>query len=433
MKMYHYERVMTYDSVASNSINLKAFFTDVRKTYDFSLKGIGNYSLSLYEKEYVKDFSRDYNIPESFLTYLEDTVPTFDFHHFPEAFVKNQTFLETFVNQFYSSVIHLIHDNPSYKLEEIISTAFDIITSHLRVLYHMYNHYANMEQLYTITPNLVDALMVTDFPTDIEMVKSPFNEIFIMLPINHFTVDTEPNISKHVEGFYLNLQDSPDQSKYLRIMVCFKPTKKLKEQHPINHAPLFWELKLLPNMNITDSINTALEDTTMESKTVRDIDSVEVFKFMKAITNLSINTLLYIASANCSAVLRNVPKRDINKNRIRKFIERESINTSYTELGSSDKIYIRPHTSNTSDSNGEGKPLDHLILVRGHFHGFWRKHGIASFKPYQIKDWKEDEYGQPMALVLKWVEPYYRGQGELITKEHVLTTGKLEEEDNENI
>jgi hypothetical protein len=151
------------------------------------------------------------------------------------------------------------------------------------------------------------------------------------------------------------------------------------------------------------------------------------------LTNAIIQCLLYMTSVNRESVLVNMEKKTINKNRTKKYIEREETQENYHVLGSSKTNYINGGTyySKKDGTKRTGKKLGHKTIVRGHWHSFWYKNEakISEIPTFMHREEKYDDMGKKMIRCIKWVAPYSKGQGEEIVKEYKLTSGgrKLKE------
>ena len=144
---------------------------------------------------------------------------------------------------------------------------------------------------------------------------------------------------------------------------------------------------------------------------------------------MDIQTLLYITAVNRYDVFMKMTEKPIRKNRIRKFIAREKTQISHTLLGFN-TVYINGNKNdavyfNKKDGTKVTRKLNHLVKVKGHWHSFWYKDEakIDAIPEHMQREVDYDDMGKKMVKCIKWVAPYYKGQGIERVKEYKLTSG----------
>lgn len=399
-----------------------------------------------------------------------DTVTiTLDVSYIPLAFLQSTVVLKTIERlsqiQCHHLYVDLVIQSIKEKDHNNIQFVWEIdnyANKWLRTLYHFHMFRMEENNMFILDKDLTLSLLDTNFPIDTSYLKSPNRSFYIYLP----KIKNLPFVKKeetklynpNVEGLFVNIEDK-DKSIVLRIAMYNRPSKskaKNKLFEHLEHENLYWEIILPHGPSIVNALNKGLEDIKMLQSNALKSDHMECtpsnedclngvcnhhknnkvadkiflsLKYIKNMSNLAIQTLLYITAVNRDAVFAKMTEKPIAKNRVRKFIDREETQLNHTYLGFN-TVYINGSKNNavyynTKDGTKVTRKLKHLVKVKGHWHSFWYKDEakIAQIPLFMHREEKYDDMGKKMIKCIKWVPPYYRGEGEEVTKEYKLTTG----------
>jgi hypothetical protein len=323
--------------------------------------------------------------------------------------------------------------------EELIVTTTNYVNKWSRLLYHFHMYRQELNNTVLISRELLMALGDTEFPTTTEYLKSPFRSFYLMFEpgsiltngLNTGDPRGEINGDYDYEGAFVNLDTGDNEDTVLRINMIVRQTKKNKDiLHNLDPVNTYWELWIPKGNDMMVGISNAVENLEQEAKMMHSYthygDPVPK-GIMNHFSNTVVQVLLYMTSVNRDSVLIEREYKQINKNRTKKFIEREKTQISYAVLGTRTN-YIGNSVNkngNTSNKNGTGKKLQFKTIVRGHWHSFWYKNEekIAKIPPFMHREEKYDDMGKKMIKCIKWVAPYHKGEGEMVNKEYKLTTG----------
>ena len=301
-----------------------------------------------------------------------------------------------------------------------------------RTMFHFHMFAQEENNLFILTEDLANALLDTEFPTSTDYIKSPNRSFYLMFPPK-FSMESCTCCDDKIEfeGMFVNLEEMVD-CNILRISMYAKPPKNNKHGKyisPIDPETVYWELKIPHGNNIKQQLQNSIDkvvciDVEMYEK--EEESNARIYKY----SNLAIQTVLYITSVNTDAVLVKMDEKPIAKNRVRKFIHRELTQTDHTILGSTRTAYINGQKNNAvyyskKDGTKVTRKLKHLVRVKGHWHSFWYKdqNKIAQIPQHMHQEEKYDDYGKKMVRCIKWVEPFYKGEGVELVKEYKLTAG----------
>ena len=374
-----------------------------------------------------------------------------DTRFLPKAFTENEIVrvllqgLAHFNAKPYSeNIVHIMKEHnlnadcdeiKQIKDEMIIATT-NYVNKWSRLLYHFHMYRQEMNNTVLISRDLLMALSNTDFPTTTDYLKSPFRSFYLMfepgciITSSHTKMGAGYIPSKtfdetyDYEGAFVNLDTIDNGDTILRINMVVRQTKKNKEFiHNLDPVNTYWELVIPKGNDMMVGILEAIE--TMKKKDKR-IDHVEE-GVMAHFSNTVVQVLLYMTSVNRDSVLVKTEKKQIDKNRAKKYLEREETQMDYNVLGTRTNFIGGSVNKNGNSSNkkGNGKKLMFKTTVRGHWHSFWYKDEakIAAIPVYMHREEKYDDMGKKMIRCIKWVAPYHKGEGEMVNKEYKLTTG----------
>jgi len=302
-----------------------------------------------------------------------------------------------------------------------------------RTMFHFHMFAQEENNLFILTEDLANALLDTEFPTSTDYIKSPNRSFYLMFPPKFSMENCSTCCDEKIEfeGMFVNLEEMID-CNMLRISMYSKPkqhTKKGKPISPIDPVTIYWELKIPHGNNMRQQLRDSIKqvaciDSENYEKTEESND--RIYKY----SNLAIQTVLYITSINTDAVFVKMDEKPVAKNRVRKFIHRELTQTDHTILGSTRTAYINGQKNNAvyyskKDGTKVTRKLKHLVRVKGHWHSFWYKdqNKIAQIPQHMHQEEKYDDYGKKMVRCIKWVEPFYKGEGVELVKEYKLTAG----------
>tara|TARA_R100000655_G_scaffold6048_4_gene17846 strand:+ start:14 stop:946 length:933 start_codon:yes stop_codon:yes gene_type:complete len=297
--------------------------------------------------------------------------------------------------------------------------------------------------MFILDKDLTLSLLDTNFPIDTSYLKSPNRSFYIYLPkiknLPFVKKEESEAYNPNVEGLFVNIEDK-DKSIVLRIAMYNRHSKskvKNKLWEHLEHENLYWEIILPHGPSIVDALKKGLSKTKLfSSKTYdKELNEVKSFcmmvslKYIKNMSNLAIQTLLYITAVNRDAVFAKMTEKPIAKNRVRKFIDREETQLNHTYLGFN-TVYINGSKNNTvyyntKDGTKVTRKLNHLVKVKGHWHSFWYKDEvkISAIPEHMQRDIAYDDMGKKMIKCIKWVAPFYKGEGVERLKEYKLTAG----------
>ena len=386
-------------------------------------------------------------------------------NHLPVAFVVNKTMhnamtllAELFaVNQlqfYFDEWSNSKKSNNGYILEkedynDILKNTFNdtdnFLNKWIRILYAFHMFRQEMNNIVLIERNLLIELGQTEFPTSTEYLKSPFRSFYLMFePGSIYTpvelISGSSNFEKSLvdyEGAFINIENDVEKSGYTAIRIDLHVRITKKNAHlfsSLDPVTTYWELLIPKGKDMTEGINESIENIrqnySADTSTIswkKNEDQIRHF------TNTVIQVLLYMTSINRESVLIERESKPIDKNRVKKYIEREETQMNYNVLGSSRTNFINGGTyySKKDGTKRTGKKLGHKTIVRGHWHSFWYKNEakISEIPTFMHREEKYDDMGKKMIRCIKWVAPYSKGQGEEIVKEYKLTSGgrKLKE------
>lgn len=301
-----------------------------------------------------------------------------------------------------------------------------------RTMFHFHMFAQEENNLFILTEDLANALLDTEFPTSTDYIKSPNRSFYLMFPPK-FSMESCTCCDDKIEfeGMFVNLEEMVD-CNILRISMYAKPPKNNKHGKyisPIDPETVYWELKIPHGNNIKQQLQNSIDKVVcidIEMYEKEEESNARIYKY----SNLAIQTVLYITSVNTDAVFVKMDEKPIAKNRVRKFIDRELTQTDHTILGSTRTAYINGQKNNAvyyskKDGTKVTRKLKHLVRVKGHWHSFWYKdqNKIAQIPQHMHQEEKYDDYGKKMVRCIKWVEPFYKGEGVELVKEYKLTAG----------
>jgi len=315
--------------------------------------------------------------------------------------------------------------------EKLLSVE-NMLNKMARTMFHFHMFAQEENNLFILTKDLANALLDTEFPTSTDYIKSPNRSFYLMFPPK-FSMESCICCDDKIEfeGMFVNLEEMVD-CNILRISMYAKPPKNNKHGKyisPIDPETVYWELKIPHGNNIKQQLQNSIKEvvciTSEEHEKIEESND-RIYKY----SNLAIQTVLYITSVNTDAVFVKMDEKPIPKNRVRKFIDRELTQTDHTILGSTRTAYINGQKNNAiyyskKDGTKVTRKLKHLVRVKGHWHSFWYKdqNKIAQIPQHMHQEEKYDDYGKKMVRCIKWVEPFYKGEGVELVKEYKLTAG----------
>jgi len=374
-----------------------------------------------------------------------------DTRFLPKAFTENEIVrvllqgLAHFNAKSYSeNIVHIMKEHnlnadcdeiKQIKDEMIIATT-NYVNKWSRLLYHFHMYRQEMNNTVLISRDLLMALSNTDFPTTTDYLKSPFRSFYLMfepgciITSSHTKMGAGYIPSKtfdetyDYEGAFVNLDTIDNGDTILRINMVVRQTKKNKEFiHNLDPVNTYWELVIPKGNDMMIGILEAIETMKKQDKRIDHVEEGVMAHF----SNTVVQVLLYMTSVNRDSVLVKTEKKQIDKNRAKKYLEREETQMDYNVLGTRTNFIGGSVNKNGNSSNkkGNGKKLMFKTTVRGHWHSFWYKDEakIAAIPVYMHREEKYDDMGKKMIRCIKWVAPYHKGEGEMVNKEYKLTTG----------
>ncbi len=396
--MIHFERLCAYSRVMTDiklPVHLcEGEFKDVSLTYDDIIAGI----TATY------DFDGEVLIPDG------------EWKHFPQSFIENkyvQAWLAMTMNAHELALKHL-KDEPEMKEYLDEDSSYRVVSTQMRVLYHMWSFHRHNERLYKVSSGLIDALEKADYPSTFDTVKAPFNEVFILFPVvNDFKM---PVANKKLEGMYVNCEEVDE---YTRVAILM--TERPRSMHDIlNEDVYFFEGYFKRDKPIDKSIEEGVSKMIGVSRYDKMNESQEVSDMIVRVTHFVAKLFLYMSSVNATVRGQEAPDRtEPKEKRLKKFLHREKSRKKFYQVGQD--IVISSKSQEGSDGNtGNSTKHSHRYLVRGHWHSYWLKYEIETLKPHQIIDTKQDEFGTMAVKVKKFLAPYWRGPelGEVVLRDY---------------
>jgi len=436
-RMTCYERFMRQAEFSVFAPILKGL-NHLQSTYDWNLHKKDGESFTIRMYDEVKDIRKQKDI-------------RVDTRYLPKAFTENEIVIalleglaDLHAKPHLERELHMIkehninkHDELHKIEKEIIATTQNYVNKWSRLLYHFHMYRQELNNTVLISRELLIALGQTEFPTTTEYLKSPFRSFYLMfepgsilttaMNIGHPEGEIDGNYD--YEGAFVNLDTVDNGDTILRINMVIRQTKKNKNTiHNLDPVNTYWEIIIPKGNDMMVGISKAIKSMKQESE-FSDVEEGVMYHF----SNTVIQVLLYMTSVNRDSVLVERKHKQIDKNRTKKFLEREETQISYNVLGTRTNFIGGSvnKNGNTSNKKGTGRKLQFKTTVRGHWHSFWYKDEgkIAEIPPFMHREEKYDDWGKKMIKCIKWVAPYHKGEGEMVNKEYKLTTGgrKLKE------
>jgi hypothetical protein len=454
-RMWCYERFMRQCEFHEHFQYIPNTLNKINESYDWNKHNKNGYDLNVeipeldqYVKKYMEkadrfDMNTDWDLPSKYNFTINSA-------HLPLAFIENEMTIKTieylgklcFSGTFNDELVVFLDEMDSANLDKmefkntkkVMDLTQNYMNKWMRLLYHFHMWRQEQNNVVLVERNLFVALGQTKFPATTEYLKSPFRSFYLMFEPGCIVSPFSDGEKMDYEGIFINLENN-NGNTILRLDLHARITKQNKKwMSSLDPVNTFWEIIIPKNINMTEGITQGI----MNAQDVKsyDQDSLPWIKQngqAEHLTNAIIQCLLYMTSVNRESVLVNMEKKTINKNRTKKYIEREETQENYHVLGSSKTNYINGGTyySKKDGTKRTGKKLGHKTIVRGHWHSFWYKNEakISEIPTFMHREEKYDDMGKKMIRCIKWVAPYSKGQGEEIVKEYKLTSGgrKLKE------
>ncbi len=234
-----------------------------------------------------------------------------------------------------------------------------------RMTYHIWRMNSTGEKIYHISKNVCDLLLNTKLTIDAEFIESPFEEIYLYTDQEKITM-TDCTGTRAMKGVYVNVSRELDGIKKVRFLAT-SGSKGIEENKDVNHFACF---HIPEHGDLEDICNDQLARFREQAKE-KKVDSTVDENNIQAIFKFVVNALIYIGCRNAELSPINPPTLDslIADKKSSKKISK--IKQKYSKSAQKPFIFVTHNTLMPKHGGGEGKRLDHEVMVGGYWRGQW--------------------------------------------------------------
>lgn len=275
----------------------------------------------------------------------------------------------------------------------ILAPSQEEMTS-LQMLFHIYSYTVGAGRTYEVLPDIGEMLLNTKLDVDVQMVKSPFREIQIVVP-DLLEIYNEQTGMHKIHTLYCNLNERSDTDKTLRVLCVGRPNKL--SFNIFDDALFFFRIHLKEG-KVSESLREN-EERWKQDPYHKMYSTINDQQIMPRVFQFVLNILLYITSSNNDIRLQNTERKAMEQRlaglkstaKIRKLqnrIDKESSINRYV-IGSS--IQLSKEERDLYDAiRHSGKHM-----IRYPVGGHWRNQPRGNREAPTYK--------------LTWIRPHFRG------------------------
>jgi hypothetical protein len=275
----------------------------------------------------------------------------------------------------------------------------DVLTV-TQVIFHSYAFYKGSGRVYEVSDSIAEMLLNTKLDIDVSLVKSPFREVMILVPENLIQIYNRDTGMHNVYTIYANLEERSDTDKTLKVMCVGRENEK--SHGKFDDAVFYFKIDFGPG-TIMESLKKCIDEwgKNPNHSTFSTMNDTDI---MPRLFQFTLNTLLYITSADCDLTMEKSQYGDLEKKlenlhnpaKIRKLQQRMDRESRFHKYVIGRSIQLSQEEKDLYDMMSIYEPMrTGKHMVRYAVGGHWR------MQPYGSR---ENPVKKP-----KWIRPHFRG------------------------